>query len=416
MTPIMKKIILTLCFLLSITILIKAQRNEIYSDNIKSLQVVSNDDWLSPPIMVLGGSNTMNIDFDDLSHTYHRYTYTVEHCEADWTPSTDIFESDYMEGFNGNPIDNFEKSINTTVLYTHYSLTIPNKNCQLKMSGNYRLTVYDDDNNSEKVLTAYFMVVQPVLGVSMDITTNTDIDVNASHQQVGMELSYGSLNVTDPAGQIKTVVMQNGRWDNAVFDVKPNYIMNNKLIWTHNRSLIFEAGNEYHKFEMLDVHHPTLGIEHIDFIADYYHCTLFANEPRRNYIYEPDANGSFYIRNSDNVDNNTYSDYLWVHYTMRCDRLNGNVYVNGTWTNDSFLPEYLMTYDEINKCYEATILQKQGYYSYQYLVQNDNGTSSFLPEEGSYYQTENKYQALVYFKGSGERTYRLLGYGNVTLK
>jgi hypothetical protein len=101
---------------------------------------------------------------------------------------------------------------------------------------------------------------------------------------------------------------------------------------------------------------------------------------------------------------------------MRCDRLNGNVYVNGTWTNDSFLPEYLMTYDEINKCYEATILQKQGYYSYQYLVQNDNGTSTFLPEEGSYYQTENKYQALVYFKGSGERTYRLLGYGNITIK
>ena len=141
----MKKIIFTLCLILSITVQTKAQRNEIYSDNIKSLQVVSNDDWLSPPIMVLGGANTMNIDFDDLSHTYHRYTYTVEHCEADWTPSTEIFESDYMEGFNGNPIEDFEKSINTTVLYTHYSLTIPNKNCRLKMSGNYKLTVYDDD-------------------------------------------------------------------------------------------------------------------------------------------------------------------------------------------------------------------------------------------------------------------------------
>jgi len=415
-TLIMKKIILSLCFLLSVIVQIKAQRNEIYSQNIKSLQVVSNEDWQSPPIMTLGGSNTMNIDFDDLSHTYHRYIYKVEHCEADWTPSTDIFESDYMEGFNGNPIEDFEKSLNTTVLYTHYSLTIPNSNCRLNMSGNYRLTVYNEEDDNEKVLTACFMIVQPLMGVSMNVTTNTDIDVNMSHQQVEMEVNYGSLNVTDPAGQIKTVVMQNGRLDNAVFDIKPNYIMNNKLTWTHNHSLIFDAGNEYHKFEMLDVHHPTLGVDRMDFIADYYHCTLFVNEPRRNYVYDEDANGAFYIRNSDNEDNNTLSDYLWVHYTMKCDRVGGNVYVNGGWTNDNFLPEYLMTYNDMNKCYEATILQKQGYYSYQYLMLNDNGTSSFLPEEGNYYQTENRYQALVYFKGTGERTYRLVGYGNVDIK
>ena len=282
----MKKIILSLCFLLSVIVQIKAQRNEIYSQNIKSLQVVSNEDWQSPPIMTLGGSNTMNIDFDDLSHTYHRYIYKVEHCEADWTPSTDIFESDYMEGFNGNPIEDFEKSLNTTVLYTHYSLTIPNSNCRLNMSGNYRLTVYNEEDDNEKVLTACFMIVQPLMGVSMNVTTNTDIDVNMSHQQVEMEVNYGSLNVTDPAGQIKTVVMQNGRLDNAVFDIKPNYIMNNKLTWTHNHSLIFDAGNEYHKFEMLDVHHPTLGVDRMDFIADYYHCTLFVNEPRRNYVYD----------------------------------------------------------------------------------------------------------------------------------
>lgn len=405
----MRNIFLSVIFMLS-SLPLLAQYNEIYSQQIHSLQVVANDDWLSPPIMTLGGNNRINIDFDDFTHTYHRYIYKVEHCEADWSTSDQIFESDYLEGFNGNPIDDYAKSLNTTVLYTHYSLTLPNSNCSLKMSGNYRVTVYDNDNNDEKVLAACFMVVQPLMGVSMDITTNTDIDVNESNQQVGFSVSYGNINVTDPAGQICTVVMQNGRWDNCMVNVKPNYITNDKLVWTHNRNLIFPAGNEYHKFEMLDVHHPTLGIDRIDFVGDYFHCVLFGTEPRKNYVYDVDADGSFYIRNSDEEESNTQCDYLWVHYTLKSDPVNGRVYVNGAWTNDRFLPQYEMTYNTIKKCYEATILQKQGYYSYQYLMVQNDGSISFLPSEGSFFQTENKYQALIYYKGSGERTYRLVGY------
>src|SRR5574344_226042 len=403
-------ILMFLCFIIS-----KAQRNEIYSKQIKSLQVVVNEDWLSPPIMTLGGGNTLNIDFDDLTHTFQRYTYKIEHCEADWTVSNEIFESDFMEGFNNNNIEDYEESLNTTVLYNHYSLTIPNDKCKLKISGNYKLTVYNDETD-EKVLSACFSIVEPLMGVSMEVTPNTDIDVNKSHQQVNINVSYGTINVTDPAGQIKTVVMQNGRWDNAVIDVKPNYIMNNQLKWIHNRSLIFDGSNEYHKFELLDVHYPTMGIDNIRFIDNFYHCNLFQNEPRMNYVYDADANGAFYIRNKNNEENERLCDYVWVHYSLKCDRINGRVFVNGVWTNDLFTPEYEMKYNEIGKCYEASILQKQGYYSFQYLALNDDGSTSYMPEEGSFYQTENKYQALVYYKGTGERTYRLVGYSQIDYK
>lgn len=75
-----------------------------------------------------------------------------------------------------------------------------------------------------------------------------------------------------------------------------------------------------------------------------------------------------------------------------------------------------MTYDEINKCYTATIRQKQGYYSYQYVLVDVNGVSQAVPSEGSFYQTENKYQALVYYRGRGERTDRLVGYQEVQFK
>ena len=240
----------------------RGQRHAIYTDRIATLQVVAGNDWLSPPVTYLKGGTPINISFDDLTHEYTRYTYKVEHCEADWTTSEDLFTSDYIDGFTeGNLIEDTEESLNTNVLYTHYRLTIPNDRCRLKMSGNYRVTVYDDNNDEEPVLSACFMVVEPRMSVKLNVSSNTDIDVDKSHQQVGMEVSLNGVNVTDPSRQVQTVVLQNGRWDNCVVNASPQYTTSSMLRWDHNRTLIFNAVNEYHKFEVLDTDHPTLGID-----------------------------------------------------------------------------------------------------------------------------------------------------------
>ncbi len=413
----------TLLILLSLILVknVSAQRNEIYDRGIASLQVVAGQQWLSLPIIKLGShgpNERINISFDDLTHTYHRYVYRIEHCEADWTVSDQLFSSDYIEGFqDGNTIDDIVESINTNTLYTHYSLQIPNEQCSLKMSGNYKLTVYDENDGNRPMFTACFMVIEPAMGVALDVTTNTDIDINKAHQQVSMQVNYGGINVTDPMSQIKTVIMQNRRWDNAKVNPRPQYIMPDGLKWEHNRDLIFQAGNEYHKYEILDVDHPSMGIDRIVWDGNDYQVYPYVCTPRPNYLYDEDANGAFYIRNSDNIENDISSEYVYVHYTLKTpQRFAGDIYVNGAWTNDQFTPEYLMTYDEINKCYTATIRQKQGYYSYQYVLVDVNGVSQAVPSEGSFYQTENKYQALVYYRGRGERTDRLVGYQEVQFK
>lgn len=413
----------TLLILLSLILVknVSAQRNEIYDRGISSLQVVAGQQWLSLPIIKLGShgpNERINISFDDLTHTYHRYVYRIEHCEADWTVSDQLFSSDYIEGFqDGNTIDDIVESINTNTLYTHYSLQIPNEQCSLKMSGNYKLTVYDENDGDRPMFTACFMVIEPAMGVALDVTTNTDIDINKAHQQVSMQVNYGGINVTDPMSQIKTVIMQNRRWDNAKVNPRPQYIMPDGLKWEHNRDLIFQAGNEYHKYEILDVDHPSMGIDRIVWDGNDYQVYPYVCTPRPNYLYDEDANGAFYIRNSDNIENDISSEYVYVHYTLKTpQRFAGDIYVNGAWTNDQFTPEYLMTYDEINKCYTATIRQKQGYYSYQYVLVDVNGVSQAVPSEGSFYQTENKYQALVYYRGRGERTDRLVGYQEVQFK
>lgn len=417
----MKKSIPLILFFFSIPLSpMHAQHNEVLSPEIASLQVMADEEWTNMPIIELSGDKTINISFDELSHTYHRYCYKIEHCEADWTTSTELFESDYISGFaSGNTIDDYAQSVGTNQLYTHYNLRFPNEKCKLRMSGNYRVTVYDEDEDNRTILKTCFMVVEPKMDINMYVSSNTDIDINSSHQQVNLSLHFGNINVTNPNTQIKTVVMQNERWDNAVINCQPQYVKKDGMEWTHCRDLIFPAGNEYRKFETLDVTHTTMGLENVGWDGSQYQAWVWTDAPRPNYVYDQDANGAFLIRNSDNVNNNTESDYVIVHFRLktsstafenRNDSQSKEIYLNGKWTNNNFNSQYKMIWNEEEELYEVAVKLKQGYYNYQYLIKEPDGTFRPVPSEGCFSQTENKYQVLVYYRGQGERTDRLVGY------
>ncbi len=122
------------------------------------------------------------------------------------------------------------------------------------------------------------------------------------------------------------------------------------------------------------------------------------------------------IRNSDNREIDTTSDYVWVNYRLKTDRLStGHIVVDGRWTVEAN-EDYRLEYDEESGLYTTSILQKQGYYSYQYLWEDAAGMRHPLPSEGNFYQTENRYQALVYYKELGARTWRLTAFGQITLR
>ena len=389
-------------------------KHKILSPNLKTLQVVVNDDWTAPlPVMTLRSDDVLNVAFDELSHNFHRFVVHVEHCEPDWSPSEEIFESDWLEGFNDWALEDYDNSLNTTVIYTHYSFQLPNDLCRLKMSGNYRLHILDEDDNNNEVAVVEFRVVEQLMNLSMGMTTNTDIDFNNRSQQLSMALDYGSLNVTQPEEQLNIVVMQNGREDNMRTDMKPSATTPRGLAWDHCRQLVFDAGNEYHRFEVLNPTHITLGLERVAWDEDdrHYHVYPELCEPQRYYTFYRDADGAFYVRNSDNFENDRTSDYIYVHYKLAParDYEKARVYIDGHWTTEA--PEtYTMSYDEHDHSYNAVILQKMGYYNYQLLMEHEDGRTEIVPEEGSFYQTENRYQALVYFKGIGERTWRLVAF------
>lgn len=395
-------------FLLCMTITLSAQRNEIFSSDIATLQVHNTQQLRAMlPVIQLNSGEQIQVSFDNFRHEYHRFTYKITHCEADWSPSTQLFSSDYLEGFSDNlVIENIQESVNTNVEYTHYSFRLPNDQCRITQSGNYKVSVYDEDENL--MLNACFMVVDPTMHVELSSTSNTDIDFNRAHQQVEMKLKYGNLPVIAPNNQIKTVVLQNGNWNDAHVNMKPQFVLRDGLQWQHCRGFIFDAGNNYRKFECLSVDHPTMGIETIDWDGSNYHAHLWPDLPRRNYLYDESAQGVFVIRNSDDNGNDYLSDYVIVHFTLQTDATNDEIYVSGGFTNYRLLPQYQMKYDAVTGNYTLSLLMKQGYYSYEYVRRNTDGSIKLLPSEGNFYQTKNQYQALIYYRGTGERTDRLV--------
>ncbi len=409
----MRRLTLILIVLL-LAVMPAAGFHKIYSPQVKSLQVVVNQNWQSLPVMKLNSADRLYVGFDELSHDYHRYICHIERCEADWTTATEMFESDWLNGFNDLIVDDYEHSINTTVPYTHYQFSLPNDQCHLKMSGNYRLHI-QEDGTDEDVLTVEFMVTEQSMQLSMTATTNTDQDTNGRHQQVSMSIGYMNHSVVRPDEQIQTVVMQNGREDNCRRNVRPAFVNQNGQEWSHAMEYIFDAGNEYRKYEVLDPTHPTMGIDYIRWDGDHYQVFPYISEPRPNYLYDEDADGAFYIRNSDNRENDIISDYVWINYRLKSDPVSdGYIVIDGQWTTENS-ETYRMTYDENAGMYTASILQKQGYYSYQYLWEDSRGTRRPLPSEGNFYPTENRYQAFIYFKEVGGRTWRLTAFGQITL-
>lgn len=402
--------IITLLLFLLYSSYSKAQQNNVFEDNIKSLRVMKNGEWDLPPVITLKEDDFIEISFDDLKHEYVRYRYTIHHCNADWSFS-DILESVYLDGFNTNIIEGYEQSMTPKVEYNRYSIRIPDVNTKLLIAGNYCVQVYEDDSD-KLIAQCYFSVIEPRIIISAEISGNTDIDTYKNHQQIDFTINHHHFNIRNPHSDLKIAVCQNRRWDNAVTNIKPTYIKQNQLVYTHIRDLVFEGGNEFRRFEIIDEYVPRMNVDKMEYHDPYYHATLYTDEQRTNYIYDQDQNGKYLIRNSNNFDNETESEYIFTHFRLEAPQINGgDIYINGDLTNNCFDERSKMVYDPINHCYEATLLLKQGAYNYQYLyVPNNSQRGYTYAIEGDFHQTENNYCIYVYHRSFGERYDKLIGF------
>lgn len=395
-----------------------AQRSRVFRDDIRTLRCEQGGLLQVLPVIGLNGGETVRVSFDQMSHEHRRFFYRVEHCGIDGTATPDLFPSEFLEATQSDVlIEHRRESRNTTTQYTHYSFDFPNAEVRPLISGNYRITIFDDSGEEPTpVAETWVGVVEPLAEIEGEVLTDTDVDNNRAHQQLRFSVFGQDLQGIDLRKEVKVLVCQNGRADRFVEGVEPSQINGTRLLWEHRRELIFPAGNEYRSFEWLSVHAPGMRVEGVDWISPCYHATLMTDEVRQHYHLAGDRNGTSVIRNIDNADDATESEYAFVHFRLAMPELKGaEVYVSGAWAMGDDAPEHRMHYNAERQAYETALYLKQGYYNYLYLVRRKGSRrGETAPVEGDFFQTNNDYTIWVYHRRTTDRYDRLVGVKTLT--
>ena len=371
-----------------------------------SLGVVDNASGLA----IINLNDRLVLEFDVLNNLEEDFYYVIEHFDSDWNPSQ-LMKTEYLAGMDNLRIVDYVNSFNTYQIYSHYRLQIPNQQTRLRVSGNYIIKIFDDYD--DLVFSRKFMVVEPMANVGVQIRRSRDVALINETQSVDFKVTPTTSNFNNPLETIKTTVLQNNNLKTAIHGLKPQYIMGNELVYRYTNASLFWGGNEYLFFENKDIRATNLGIQYID-LQDLYHSYLYTNieRSRKKYTFNPDINGGFKVTVLDRDDPRIEADYTYVHFSLSAKEfLNATVYVYGGFNNFSTTKENEMVFNPNKGVYEATLLMKQGFYNYKYVVIDKENTLQEGAISGNFDETENNYKVLVYYRDLGARYDKLIGLG-----
>jgi hypothetical protein len=386
--------------------------NQVYSTEIKTVQLYNTQKEQSLPVIALGTAEKLIFSFDDLRGGSKNYWYTVEHCTYDWK-SSNLSALDYLEGMNEDRIIDYAYSSKTLQKFTHYTLTFPNDQVKPKISGNYLLKVYENGDTGKPVISQRFYITDQQVNIQPEVIPSNDVALRFSNQKVNITVLHQNP-IQNPYQDVKLVLMQNGNPLTARLNTKPTYVKPGSLVYNELGSNDFKGSNEFRKFDFRSLRYKGAHVQDI-FTDSTSNIILFTdqNGTALKYTQQIDENGAFFIRNQDNRDNETDSDYGRIQFSLNtiAPGTNGDIYVVGRFNNYTLTEENKLSYIPSKKKYYANLYLKQGIYDYQYVWKdNTTGNIDHTVLEGSFFETENNYQAFVYFRRPGSRWDELIGY------
>ncbi len=377
---------------------------------ISTIQFRGNTNQSQLPIINLGSS--LQLSFDALNGEEEDYYYTITHYNFDWEPS-DLSKSEYLDGFDDVRIQNYENSLNTLQIFSHYKLTIPNRDTRaIEKSGNYLLSIFN--GNGELVFTRKFLVAENLASVKVAIKRARDLRVIDEKQVVQFTIDSPELLLINPKQTVKTLVLQNSNLKNAITDLVPQYTIGSELIYRYDLEASFGGGNEFLSFDNKDERSALNGVRYVD-VTDVYENYLYTNIPRydRPYTYNPDINGNFVVRNVDAENQDIEAEYVRMHFNLQFyeDLGDRELHVYGNFNNWTIDGTTYLKYNAKTDSYTNARLLKQGYYNYKYVIVNRDGSIDEGAVGGDFWQTENDYTVIAYFRDLGARYDRIIGTG-----
>ena len=381
-----------------------------FAQDIRSVQLFNPQTNDETP--VIGFNEKLILRFDDLSNSSTIYRYTIKHFDRNWNEDG-LFFTEYANGSLTGMIDQFQYSFNTLQAYTNYTLTFPNDNIQPKISGNFELVVYQD-SASKPLFTKRFAVVEDGANVAVNISRTSDARKPQINQRVEVQAVGNGSAMNSNLNSLTLNVIQNNNWNSGVYNQKQSSTLGNKILF-QQMNLVFPGNNEFYYFDNKNMNQPfdmVAQAENMDGVNYTYLHSVWAFP--LNYQYQPDVNGAFYFRRNDlGIERNAEkeADYSWVYFALDSGKTDKEIYVVGGFNDFLATKENQMIYDESLKKYIAKIYLKQGFYNYILATKNPDGSLNLGEINGNFWQTENLYQAFLYYQPFGRSYDGLLGYG-----
>ena len=393
------------------------ESDKIYMPNIHGVKLFVSGNQLSYPIINLGAPSALELHFDDLDARVKNYYYTFQLCNADWQP-VELSSFDYIKGFSQNRLNQYRISSIAKIKYIHYQVLLPENNCMPTKSGNYLLKVFLNGDPNQLAFTQRLLIADNFIPTLIQVQQPYNSEIGRTHQKIQFSLDIGKLNLVNPQQQLKVVVLQNYRWDNAITGMQPVFMRQNLYEYNGEKDFIFPAGKEYRWVDMQSFRFQSDRIRNVDMNVTPFEVEVAPDVERtqQRYLFYTDLNGFFEINTTDGVNPWWQGDYAHVHFTFvpanNQPYLDKNVYIAGQFTNYFLNDSTQMKFNNAKGVYETTLFLKQGYYTYRYVTTERNDRNAFSDQastEGNYLETENDYTVLVYYQSLNGRYDELVG-------
>jgi hypothetical protein len=380
-----------------------------YMPNVKSILLHNASFLLSSPMIDFDTGEQLELSFDDLDGDNKTYLYTLVHCDAYWKPS-DLMPQEYLSNRLEEAITTYTFSAGTAQHYTHYDWSFPSTNMSISKTGNYLLKVYVAGAKDKPVFTRRVMVYSSKVSIKANIHQAAGADDYMNKQEVDFSIFYTSDYNLLQLNDLKVIIQQNSRWDNAIYNIKTLYPKPNELSFDYDDGTnTFDGGNEYRAAIFKNFKFVTGNTNKMyrDSLNNW-HVNLLHDEVKtfKRYYQTTDINGRFLItvedRDSSLIDFS--ADYARVQFSFPFEfpMNEGDFYILGNMTDNHFTKENRMTFNYFTKMYECELYLKQGYYNYMYVFLPDGKPAAETNQiEGDHWETENDYTIYVYYKPMG---------------
>jgi len=225
-----------------------------------------------------------------------------------------------------------------------------------------------------------------------------------------------------PIHNNKVTVLQNFRWDNAITNLQPTFV-NGSILEYNGEDCLFPGGKEYRWADVRSFRYESDRIDHTDRKASPYIIYLKPDGSRASqpYVTYKDLNGWYNVSTTEFLNPWWETDYAKVRFTFvppNHKPFDGkNVYLLGEITGNDINDDGLMEFNSITGTYQKTLLLKQGFYAYTYVTKDNSSTSGDVSlTDGNYWETENDYTILVYYRSFSDRYDELVCIKNINTR